>query len=171
MKLELRKIDIQDLDKLVEYAGDAEVANNLTDRFPHPYTTKHGLEFIEFANSDSPEIIRAIIVDGEFSGTIGIHPQSDVFRKNAELGYWLARQYWGKGIMTKAVSRMVDFGFSNLNIDRIFARTFGRNIPSRKVLEKAGFILEAEFKSTIYKNGRYEDELIYTVRRASYLKR
>ncbi len=66
--------------------------------------------------------------------------------------------------MTTAVKQMVDYGFHNFEIDRIFARPFGTNVGSQKVLEKAGFVLEARLEKTIYKMGKYEDELIYGIR-------
>ena len=78
-----------------------------------------------------------------------------------------AEPFWGQGIMTKAVSKIVDYGFKNLDITRIFARPFGTNIGSQKVLEKAGFVLEGKFNATIFKNGEYLDELIYAVRKPS----
>jgi RimJ/RimL family protein N-acetyltransferase len=85
-----------------------------------------------------------------------------------ELGYWVAEPFWGKGIMTKAVLQMVDYGFKTFDITRIFARPFGTNIASQTVLEKAGFILEARLDKTLYKNGEFLDELIYAVRPDSF---
>ena len=114
---------------------------------------------------DSPSRIFAIEINGEASGAIGLHLQTDIHIKIMELGYWLAEIYWGKGIMTKAVKQMVDYGFKTFEIDRIFARPFGINIGSQKVLEKAGFTLEARFEKTIYKNGKYLDELVYAFRK------
>ena len=92
-------------------------------------------------------------------------PQADVHRKNAELGYWLAEPYWGQGIITRAITRMVSYGFEHWDIHRIFARPFGTNIASQRALEKAGFVLEARFEKTIFKNGEYLDELVYAIRR------
>ncbi|NNF22840.1 MAG: GNAT family N-acetyltransferase, partial [Saprospiraceae bacterium] len=103
IEFELRPIKDSDLDALVKYADDPGVAGNLTNRFPNPYTKEDGIRFIKFAQSDGPEHIMAISVNNEFSGAIGIHPMSDIFSRNAELGYWLARPYWGKGIMTTAI--------------------------------------------------------------------
>ena len=80
------------------------------------------------------------------------------------MGYWLAEKYWGQGIITKAISEMVKFAFNTYDIDRVFARPFGTNIPSQRVLEKAGFQLEARFEKTLFKNGEYLDELIYAIR-------
>jgi len=70
--------------------------------------------------------------------------------------------------MTIAVKEMVAYGFATFDISRIFARPFGRNIGSQKVLEKAGFTLEARLSQTIYKSGQYEDEWVYGLRRSAY---
>ena len=84
---------------------------------------------------------------------------------NAELGYWLAEPFWGQGIMSDAVKQIVDYAFNTLEIDRIFARPFGTNLASQKVLEKNNFKLEARFEKTLFKNGEYLDELVYAIRR------
>ena len=165
MDYKLRPWRMSDLENLVTFANNVDIARFLTDAFPHPYTKESGIAFIESANKDNPVHIFAIEVDGKAVGGIGIHPQHDIQRKNAELGYWLAQPYWNKGIMTKAVVEMLEFGFSHYDIDRIFARPFGHNIASQKVLEKSGFQLEALLKGTLIKNGEKVDELIYSVRR------
>jgi len=165
MEFQLRPWTINDLDNLVKHADNFEIAKNLRDQFPHPYTKKDGLAFLErIIKLDTPNIL-AIDVNGEAIGGIGIHPQSDVSERNAEMGYWLAQSFWGKGIMTKAVVMMVGYAFSNWDIDRVFASPFGPNIGSQMVLEKAGFQLEARFEKTIFKNGEYLDELFYGIRR------
>ena len=82
------------------------------------------------------------------------------------MGYWLAEPFWGHGIITKAIIEIVGYGFENLqDIDRIFARPFGSNKASQRVLEKAGFQLEGRFEKTLWKNEQFEDELIYAIRR------
>lgn len=161
---------MEDLDDLVRNANNFNIARNLTDGFPHPYTIQNGRAFIENAIQSVPPRILCIEVEGRAAGGIGLHPQSDVFRKNAELGYWLAEPYWGKGIMTNAVKQMVEYSFSNFDINRIFARPFGSNIASQHVLEKAGFQVEARFHGTIIKNGKEEDEVVYAVRRKNRVK-
>ncbi len=156
---------MDDLDRLVKIANNYEIAKNLTNHFPHPYTRESGIAFIEMATSHTPSRIFAIEINGQASGAIGIHPQTDIQCKNAELGYWLGQPFWSKGIITKSIRQMVDYGFKNWDIDRIFARPFGANIGSQKALEKAGFLLEGRFEKTLYKNGEYHDELIYAIRR------
>lgn len=166
MQFQLRPWTLHDLDSLVKYGNNASIAKFMTDQFPHPYTAEKGKAFIAFATQNNPIHIFAIDVNGEAVGGIGLHPQADIHQKNAELGYWLAEPYWGKGIITEAVKQMVAFGFSTYPINRIFARPFGTNIASQKVLEKAGFILEARFEKTLYKQGEYLDELVYAIRRS-----
>ena len=165
MEFKLRPWSITDLISLVNYANNFNVAKNMTNQFEHPYAAKKGEHFIKTVSSDDPLKIFAIEVNGEAVGGIGIHPQSDIQCKNAELGYWLAEPFWNKAIISRAIPLMVTYGFKTWDIERIFARPFGTNKASQKVLEKAGFMLEAHLKSTLYKNGEYIDELIYGIRR------
>jgi RimJ/RimL family protein N-acetyltransferase len=134
----LRLWTLDDLDSLVHYANNWNVARFLTDGFPHPYTAEDGKAFIEKVAADNPVHIFAIDIDGQAVGGIGIHPQSDIQRKNAELGYWLAEPYWGQGIVTAAIYEIVEFAFKTYDINRIFARPFGNNLASQRVLEKQG---------------------------------
>jgi RimJ/RimL family protein N-acetyltransferase len=165
MEFKIRTWKTSDLDSLVKYANNWNVAKNLTDKFPFPYTENDGRSFIEKAMKGSPLHIFAIDIGGQAVGGIGIHPQDDIHCKNAELGYWLAEPFWGHGIMTEAVKEMVEYAFSTFDIDRVFARPFGTNKASQRVLEKAGFVLEARFANALFKKGEYLDELIYAVRR------
>ena len=115
----------------------------------------------DFAIKNTPTNIFAIDINGEACGGIGIHPQEDVQRKNAELGYWLAEPFWGNGIISKAIPQIVEYGFKNFDITRIYARPYGTNNASQRVLEKAGFTLEGKFEKTLFKNGEFLDEWIY----------
>jgi ribosomal-protein-alanine N-acetyltransferase len=158
MNFELRAFQHSDLNSLVNHANNYNIAKNLSDKFPFPYTQDHGIAFINLALSATPQEIFAIVVNEEVAGSIGVHPQHDFYRKNAELGYWIAEEYWGRGIVPAAVKLMVNYGFSTFDITRIYARTFDTNIKSQRVLEKAGFTLEAELKETFYKFGTIYDE-------------
>ena len=170
MDFKLRSWNISDLDSLIKYANNWNIAKNLTNLFPHPYTIQDGRAFIEYATSDEPIHIFAIAVNEEAIGGIGIHPQSDIFIKNAELGYWLGEPFWGRGIISKAIKQIIQFGFSTYEIDRIFARPFGTNLASQKVLEKNNFLLEGRYEKVLYKNGEYFDELVYAIRRSNWEK-
>jgi len=163
MEFKLRPWHLDDLEDLVNYANNRKIASNLTDLFPHPYREKDGVNFIEMTLKQSPTQVFAIEINQKAIGSIGLQPQTDIHCKNMELGYWLAEDYWNKGIMTAAVQKMSLYAFKTFDVNRIFARPFGTNIGSQKILEKTGFKLEGQFKNAIFKNGMFVDELIYAL--------
>jgi RimJ/RimL family protein N-acetyltransferase len=165
MEFILRPWNEADLESLVENANNLSIAKFMTDGFPHPYAAENGKAFIAFATKDDPVHIFAIDIEGKGVGGIGIHPQQDILRKNAELGYWLGEKYWGNGILTRAIPQVLEFAFTTYDINRVFARPFGTNVASQRVLEKTGFSLEATLEKTVFKNGEFLDELIYAIRR------
>lgn len=165
MNYKLRAWKAEDIESLVANANNPNIARFMTDGFPHPYSADDAKAFIQFATKDHPIHMFAIDVDGKAVGGIGVHPQSDIMKKNAELGYWLGEAYWGKGIITSAIRQMTDFAFATYDITRLYARPFGTNIASQRVLEKAGFKLEARIEKNIFKTGEFLDECIYAVRR------
>jgi len=168
MNILIRPWEISDKPSLVKYANNWKIAKNLIDKFPYPYHEKDAESYIEFANADQPVHLFAIDHDGEAIGAIGITLQRDIYRKNVELGYWLAEPFWGRGIVCKAVIQMVKFAFENYDIARIYAGVFGSNLASQRVLEKSHFTLEAKFQKTLFKNGEYQNELIYALRREDW---
>jgi ribosomal-protein-alanine N-acetyltransferase len=165
MDFTLRSWTLKDAVGLPEYANNFKIARFMMDRFPHPYTIEDAKAFISLAIKDDPVTLFAIDINGRAAGGIGIHPQPDVYKKNAELGYWLAEPYWRQGIISSAIRQIVHYTFGNFAVDRIFARPFGTNLPSQRVLEKIGFTLEGRFEKTIFKHGEYLDELVYAIRR------
>lgn len=166
MEFSLRPIRQSDIKDLVRLANNRKISDRLTDAFPFPYTLDDGERFFRMVSEAVPPNVLAISLEDQFIGAIGIHPKDDVDRLNAEMGYWIGEPYWGQGIMTRAITMMQSYAFENFpQIERIFARPYGDNPASRRVLEKAGFVLEAHFKQTLIKNGARKDELIYAVRR------
>ena len=163
--MKLRKWDETDLNCLVKYANNENIAKCLTNAFPHPYSIEDGKTFLSMIADDNPTKVFAIDIDGEAVGSIGIFPQTDIHAKSAEIGYWLAEEFWGNGITPKAIREIVDYGFQTFDIIRIFARPFSTNINSQRVLEKAGFTCEAQLKKAIFKNGEFLDEMIYAILR------
>lgn len=159
MNFTLRKFTELDLENLVKYANNYNIAKFLTNGFPHPYTEEDGKSFLSIAISQP--CIFTIDVAGEAVGAIGLYLQTDIHEKSAELGYWLAEPFWGKGIITQAIQEVVEHGFKTFDIVRIYARPFSTNLASQRVLEKAGFANEARLKKALYKNGEILDEIIY----------
>jgi ribosomal-protein-alanine N-acetyltransferase len=165
MEVILRRWHANDLDTLVSIANNQNIAQYMADVFPHPYTHDKGKAFIEFATTSVTANIFAITIHDKPIGSIGLHLQADILRKNAEIGYWLAEEHWGKGIAVNAIRQITEMGFKDMDIVRIFARIYGTNMPSQKVIEKSGFKLEGRFEKTIFKNNEFLDELIYAIRK------
>ena len=94
-----------------------------------------------------------IEIDGAAVGGIGVHPGEDVHRHTATVGYWLGEEFWGRGIMTEAVTAVTDFCFENFPLRRISAEVFANNPASARVLEKAGFTFEGRLKNNVLKDG------------------
>lgn len=108
----------------------------------------------------------AIDVDGEFAGSIGVECHSDVHRYSGELGYWIGRKHWGKGVMTLAVGAFLKYAFSHLNIIRVEAGCFARNAGSARVLAKTGFTLEGRLRCSVVKDGVLLDQLMHSILRS-----
>lgn len=163
MKCKLRKWKLSDAGDLSAALNNQKILNNLRDGLPYPYTQKDAEDYINFILSSAPQdtFAYAIEVGGRAVGSIGAFRQGNIHRRTAELGYYLAEEYWGRGIMTEAVTQLCDKLFAETDILRIFAEPFAHNIGSRRVLEKAGFQLEGILKNNAVKNGRVLDMAMY----------
>mgnify|MGYP001030107294 CR=1 FL=1 len=157
----LREWQNSDASSLVRYADNPRIAACMRDIFPSPYTIDDARRFITMATGPSPGLFLAIEVQGEAAGGIGIHPLGDVYHGTAEIGYWLAEQFWGKGIVTGAVRALVPVAFNRIGVVRIQAGIFSGNPASMRVLEKCGFVREAVHRNAIIKNRIMMDEVMY----------
>lgn len=155
----LRQWQKGDEESLTKNANNYNIWRNLKDIFPHPYTIEEAHGWVNIAQN-SPESF-AIVVDNEAVGGIGILLKDDIYRKNAEIGYWLSEAHWGKGIISSAISEIVEYAFKNYDIHRIYAGVFEYNLASMRVLEKAGFHKEAILKQSLFKKGKLYDEHIF----------
>lgn len=154
----LRKIQHEDRRTLVTLANNPNIAYNLRDDFPHPYSLEDADHFIYHAQKASPTKRFCIEKNGTYVGNIGLHPQEDIYQKSAEIGYFIGEPFWGQGIGSEAVKLMVAYGFEQLNFHRIFAGVFSYNEGSKRILEKAGFSFEGSAKDAVFKNGVFYDE-------------
>ncbi len=158
----LREFHENDVESIVKYINNKNITDNLRDFIPKPYTIEDAKEFIEFSSKNKDtQLSLAIDLEGEAIGSISITLGSDISRKTAEIGYWLAEPFWGRGIMTEAISQMCKIAFSNYDIVRIFAGVFEYNKPSGAALEKNGFSLECVQKKAYFKNGKILNCLLY----------
>nr|WKN34189.1 GNAT family protein [Tunicatimonas sp. TK19036] len=146
---------------LAKYANNRSIWQNVRDRFPHPYTHQDARIWVQVADKDPNALNFAIEVDKEAVGGIGVVFKDDVYHRTAEIGYWLGEPYWKQGITTRAVSAVTDYVFAHYDICRLYAGIFEYNTASGRVLEKAGYTLEARLRKNVTKNGRTVDELVY----------
>ncbi|MBE2280370.1 MAG: GNAT family N-acetyltransferase [Ignavibacteriaceae bacterium] len=157
----VRYLNEDDFYTVVKYANNKKIANFLKDNFPNPYKYEHIEEFY-IATTLASEITNfAIANEKEFAGMIGFNYLKDIKRFTAEIGYWVAEPYWGKGYASTALSLVSNYIFSKKNVSRIQAEVRADNIASIKVLEKVGFTLEGVLKESFFKNGKMYDSLLY----------
>ena len=163
----LRPWQRADIEAVAEAADNPNIAANLRNIFPSPYTLADAKWFVEdsIAQGETRQLMRAIAVNGRAAGSISVARKDDVYEKSAELGYWLAEDYWGRGIMTEAVRQICREAFDRFDILRIFAEPFAENLGSRRVLEKAGFVCEGTMRRGVYKNGRVPSYCMYALLR------
>lgn len=158
----IRDWQVEDAPSVAKYANNRKIWINLRDAFPHPYRLKDAESFISRVNQADPITVFAIANQWEAIGSIGLMPGRDVHRHTAELGYWLAEPFWGKGIMARAVRCLTSFAIRNLHMYRIFAEPYITNPASARVLEKAGFVCEGILRSNVFKDGKVLDQLLYS---------
>ena len=170
MKMEIRgeRVTLRawrpsDAASLARHANNPNVASQLRDRFPHPYTLADAREFIRTVAGARPTMLFAMAVEGEAVGGIGMFPGADVERFSAEVGYWLAEPYWGRGITTEAIGLLSAYAFGTCNMLRLFALPFADNTRSTRVLEKAGYTREALLRSSSVKYGQVRDQALYAL--------
>ncbi|MDZ4660672.1 MAG: GNAT family N-acetyltransferase [Pseudomonadota bacterium] len=101
--------------------------------------------------------------DDYLIGGIGFHGHKIGKSHKAELGYWLAKPYWNKGIMTEAVKKTTEYGFKELGLTRVTAHVFDFNIGSAKVLEKSGYQFEGLLRNHYKKDGKIFSGKLYAV--------
>lgn len=161
----LRKWLESDAHAVYKYANNKKIADNLRDGFPYPYKLSDAVSFTKSmaGNDDKSQCCRAIVINNEAIGSIGLFIKDDVYRKSAEIGYWLAEPFWNQGIVSSAVKQLCKYGFDNYDIIRIYAEPFAHNIGSCKVLEKAGFTLEGILKKSVCKNNDIFDSCMYAI--------
>lgn len=137
-----------------------------TLNIPFPYRRKDAKEWIGIVRRETRRLKTPINwairrEDGLLIGGIGFHGLIPGKSHRAEIGYWLAKPYWGRGLMTAAVRAVSAYGFKRFKLARIEAHVFASNAASGRVLEKAGFRLEGVLRNHYKKDGRLGDARLY----------
>lgn len=152
---------LSDAAPVARHANNPAIGRNLRDGFPYPYTIEDARAFIEAARRLEPLCRFAIIVDGEAAGSIGFTLHPNVERVSAEIGYWLGEACWGRGITTDAVQLVTRYAIQTHQLTRVYAVPYEWNPASFRVLEKAGFVLEARLRRSAIKDGQILDQMLY----------
>ncbi len=155
--LKLREYQLQDVDQLVALADNENVSRYMIDTFPCPYTEKDARWWIGQGSCAPGMITRAIEVEGQLVGGIGLTEQAGWRAHVAEVGYWLGEPYWGKGYATTALRLMCGHAFSELQIRKLYATVLAPNKASMRILYKCGFTFVGVLEDEVAKHGRYYD--------------
>lgn len=156
-ELRLREFTSSDAAALTLLANNRKLWQNLSDRFPHPYRLEHANAFIDSVLTGASTHTFVVEYQGELAGVIGAILQTDVYRKNIEIGYWIGEKFWGKGLSTCALGLYLEYLRSQDDFHRVFARVFAPNKASMKVLENNGFSLEGISREAAFKDNRFLD--------------
>lgn len=159
----IRKWKLTDAENLAAALSNKNIQDNLRDGLPYPYTVKDAQDYITaMLSSDKDRVFAFAITDDDKAiGSIGISRCDNIHSKTAEMGYYIAEPYWGRGIGTIAVKQVCDYIFEHTDIIRIFAEPFAHNIASCRILEKSGFQCEGVLRKNAVKNGQILDMKMY----------
>jgi RimJ/RimL family protein N-acetyltransferase len=161
MKVSLREWKKSDAASLTKIANNRKIWDNVRDQLPHPYTKKDAKNWLALVKKQKKITTFCIEADGEMAGSIGFTLKEDVYRRTAEIGYFIAEEYWGNGIATEAIKQLVEYIENNFDIVRIYAEVFEYNKASMKVLEKNGFYLESVRKRAAIKNNVIINDFVW----------
>ncbi len=163
----LSPLETGDVPALVEHLADRAIYEQ-TSRIPFPYTAEDANQFLGYVADETKKIgvpmcwaIRQ--ADGGLIGVCGLDGIAQWQHHRAEIGYWLARPYWGCGIMTAVTQRLCAHAFSELHLAKLTANVFSTNPASARVLEKCGFRQEATLRDHIRKDDRVFDLWVYSL--------
>ncbi|MCC0628039.1 MULTISPECIES: GNAT family N-acetyltransferase [unclassified Clostridioides] len=162
MNIKLNKWTLNDKESLISLCNLVD-KKYLSNRIPSPYTKASADWWLNMVleHDGKDGVFRSITVDENIVGNISIEQKSDVYEKDAEIGYLLLTSSWSNGIMTEAVKKICDIAFLELDIIRITGLVYEPNIASRRVLEKNNFSLEGIMKKAVVKNDKIYNLCIY----------
>ncbi|KAK6064921.1 gcn5-related n-acetyltransferase [Seiridium cupressi] len=159
----IRPYNVSDAASLSAAANDPEIARFMRNKFPSPYTLDDAHFFINLSSERTPCVNYAIfLLDGTYAGGIGFIPGGDTEFRTWEVGYWIGKNQWGKGVTTSAVKGFCKWAFTAFpEILRIEAGVYEGNFGSMKVLERAGFLREGVRRKAVVKSGKAFDVTVF----------
>jgi ribosomal-protein-alanine N-acetyltransferase len=162
-RLILSQLKEEDIPFVTEYLQN-KIYSDLTSNIPYPYTREDAEFWVKISKEAFEQNTGYTFAvrnkENQIIGAIGLHDRDD---DKAELGYWLGRLFWNKGYITEAASAIIDFGFKELDINKIYATYFLHNPASGRIMEKVGMEEEALLKQHLKKDGEYFDVMLHSV--------
>jgi len=170
-RLLLRAHTLADAADIQRYAGDKAIAAT-TLRIPHPYEEGMAEDWINSVQENFAQnkaVVFAIIckADQQFIGAIGLELELEFDR--AALGYYIGKPFWGNGYCTEAARAVLQYGFTELNLNRIYAEHFTHNPASGCIMRKLGMQHEGHLRKHIKKWGEYIDAEIYGILQEEFI--
>lgn len=169
----IRRPRLSDAESITRHIDDKDVVR-WTLNIPYPYPDDCAKKFIRKCQREwrlGKSYAFAIIPHDveECVGLVHLFKLS-VEHRNAEIGYWLGKDFWRKGYMSEAVKLILDFGFNDASLHMIYAGIFPENKGSKGVLEKNGFNVSGSMRQKLCKFGEWHDELFFDILASEYRK-
>ena len=164
-RLLLRKLRMTDAQDMYEYSRDPEVARHvLWDAHQSVGDSRGYLRYaVRQYRQDLPASWGIELKENhKLIGTIGFM-WINRDHNSAEVGYSLSREYWNRGIMSEALSAVLNEGFMDLNLHRIEAQHEVDNPASGRVMEKCGMRKEGVLRQRLYNKGKFVDVALYAI--------
>ena len=160
----LKEIEPSDIQNIFKGLSDPEITRFYDVHFESIEATQEQMEWYRDLKEQGTGIWWGIFSKegNEFYGAGGFNNLDKTHRK-AEIGLWLLKEFWGKGILKEVMPRLFDFGFSELNLNRIEGFVVSDNIKCKQALEKINFRLEGTMRECEIKNGQPIDIDIYAI--------
>ncbi len=163
-EISLSQISGDDRSAYLKHLNETDEFRLHTASLPYPYTEFDADQWLAKVRRETLTQDRKVNwairkANIELIGSIGFMDMTE--GEKAEIGYWLAKPYWGQGIMTASIRRACSFGFEHHHLQRIYARVFATNPRSAHVLTKAGFEHEGTLRNHFFRDGQPVDVLIF----------
>lgn len=168
----IRELNKNDAWSLFRNAKNKEVARYIT--IPHPYKIQDAISFIKKSRQKprkglSYELGIELRLINQIIGIISLM-EIDYKNRNAEIGYWIGKEFWGQGLVREGIELMLQFGFNNLKLKRIWAKVVHPNKKSITPLKKIGFKYEGRLRKNTFRNGGWMDDLRFALLKEEWKK-
>lgn len=165
----LRELSIDDCDIIAKLANNVNIANN-TLSLPYPYTIDDAHTWLKYQAEqfENDQAYNYAIIRREDNLLIGVIGISNERANRGELGYWIGEPYWNQGFASAAANLLIEYAFTDLNYNRIYARYISSNLASGRVMEKVGMKFEGVLREHEIKNEKYVDITLYAILKTEY---